>query len=137
MRGGQRDVDVARFLDRFAAVQRLRDGQITRFLLNQSRDPENVLCAFRGGNPAPDFLIRAACFLDGAVDVVRIRLRDLGKLIFRGRNERLETLLRIRLDEPLQVHPAVLVQVRDLVVGHLAAGRRQLHQTKFPEVRKA
>ena len=43
VRRGERDVDVARLLDRLAAVQRLRDRELARALLDQARDPEQVL----------------------------------------------------------------------------------------------
>ena len=47
VRGGQRHVHVARLADRLAAVQRLHDRQLARALLDQPRDPEQVLAALQ------------------------------------------------------------------------------------------
>ena len=48
VRGRERDVDVARFAQRLAAVERLDDRQLARALLDQARDPEQVLAALAG-----------------------------------------------------------------------------------------
>ena len=45
VRGGERQVDVARLLDRLAAVERLEHRELARALLQQPRDPEQVLRA--------------------------------------------------------------------------------------------
>jgi hypothetical protein len=45
VRGRQRDVDVAGLAQRLAAIERLADRQLSRALLDQSRDPEQVLAA--------------------------------------------------------------------------------------------
>ena len=53
MRGGERQVDVARLLDRLAAVERLQHRELARALLQQPRDPEQVLGALRGPQRRP------------------------------------------------------------------------------------
>ena len=53
MRGGQRHVDVAGLADRLAAVERLDDRQLPRALLDQARDPEQVLAALQRRQSGP------------------------------------------------------------------------------------
>ncbi len=53
VRRGERKVDVARLLDRLAAVHRLQDGELARALLELPRDPEQVLRALGAGQVAP------------------------------------------------------------------------------------
>ena len=61
MRGGQRDVHVARLADRLAAVQRLHDGQLARPLLDEPGDAEQVLAALeRRQRPPGGAAARAA-----------------------------------------------------------------------------
>src|SRR5581483_8019321 len=43
VRRGEREVDVARLLDRLAAVERLENGELARTFLQDARDPEEVL----------------------------------------------------------------------------------------------
>ena len=59
VRGGQRDVDVARFADGLAVVERLDDGQLARALLDQSGDAKEVLRALRAGRLGPDLVVGA------------------------------------------------------------------------------
>ena len=99
MRGGERDVDVARLLDRLAAVHRLHDCQRSRFFLNQPRDAEDVLRAFARRDLPPHFLVRAPRRSHRAIDVLRIRLGNLRQCLFSRRIDRLEPALRMRLDE--------------------------------------
>ena len=60
VRGRERDVDVARLLDRLAAVQRLEHGELARALLEDARDPEQVLRPLRAGQRRPAVLERVA-----------------------------------------------------------------------------
>ena len=99
MRGGERDVDVARLLDRLAAVHGLSDGQGSRLLLNQPGDAEDVFGPLAGSELAPDLLVRATRLAHRAVDVFRVRLGDLRNRLFRRRIDRLEPALGVRLDE--------------------------------------
>ena len=71
VRGGEREVDVARLLDRLAAVQRLEHGELARALLEDARDPEQVLRALRAGQRRPAVRERRARGADGEVDVLR------------------------------------------------------------------
>src|SRR5207302_2939780 len=45
VRGREWHVDVARFADRLAAVERLEDRELARALLEEPRDPEEILRA--------------------------------------------------------------------------------------------
>ena len=53
-RGDERDVDVARLLDRLAVVERLGDGELAGALLHEARDAEQVLAAVAAGHLRPD-----------------------------------------------------------------------------------
>ena len=78
MRRRERHVDVARLADRLAAVERLDDRQLAGALLDQARDPEQVLAALerRQRLPRPR---RGARRLDRLRDVLGPRERDLGE----------------------------------------------------------
>ncbi len=65
VRRGQRHVHVARLADRLAAVHRLDDRELTRTLLDQARDPEEVLAALEPAQRGPARLGRP-CRLDRA-----------------------------------------------------------------------
>ena len=67
VRGRERQVDVARLLDRLAAVQRLEHGELARALLEDARDPEQVLRALGAGQRRPAVLERLARGRDRAV----------------------------------------------------------------------
>ena len=92
VRCGERNVDVARLLDRLAAVHRLEHGELARALLEDARDPEQVLGALRAGERRPAVLERVARRSDGAVDLLGRRLRDLGQRLLGRRADR-----RVRL----------------------------------------
>ncbi len=55
MRRNQRQIDVARFLDRLAAVHRFEHSQLARFFLENARNAEEVFAAFAAGKLAPAF----------------------------------------------------------------------------------
>ena len=98
MRRGERDVDVARLADRLAAVERLGDRELARALLDETRDPEEVLRALGRRELRPAVLERVARRVDCERDVLLARERDLEeRLLRRGRDGR-EPLLRARLD---------------------------------------
>ena len=92
VRGGERQVDVARLLDRLAAVQRLEHGELARALGEDAGDPEHVLRALGAGQlrPAPERFARRR---DGVVHVGRARLRDLGERLLVAGRDRREVLL--------------------------------------------
>jgi hypothetical protein len=73
----QRDVDVARFLDRLAGVHRLEDGELAAALLEDPRDPEQVLGALLPRQVAPAGLLGPSSGANGPVDVRRRGLGDL------------------------------------------------------------
>ena len=57
VRRGERDVDVARLLDRLAAVHRLDDGELARLLLDRARDAEDVLRALGAAHLRPVLVV--------------------------------------------------------------------------------
>jgi len=89
MRSRQRQVDVARLLDRFATVERLEHREFPRTLLQDPRDPEEVLGALRGGDPGPTVLECVARGSDRRLHFLGSRLGDLCERLFgRGRDRR-------------------------------------------------
>jgi hypothetical protein len=86
VRRRERQVDVARLLDRLAAVQRLEHRELARALLEDARDPEEVLRALRRRELRPAVLVRGARGLHRGVDLFLRRLADLGErlLVRRG-----------------------------------------------------
>src|SRR4051812_44484583 len=81
----ERDVDVAALLDRLARIHRLEDREFAAALLEDPRDPEQVLGALLARQRAPRPGLRAARGTDGPVGVGGRPLRDLGHRLFRGR----------------------------------------------------
>src|SRR6185503_20493033 len=95
MRGRERQVDVARLLDRLAAIERLEHRELARALLQQSRDPEEVLRALRARERRPAVRVRLAGGLDGRLDLLLGRLADLGERLLAGGVDRRVGLLRL------------------------------------------
>ena len=85
VRRGQRQVDVARLLDRLAAVERLEHGELARALLQQPRDPEQVLGPLGRAQRRPGALERVARRGDRGVDVAGARLPDQRERLLAGR----------------------------------------------------
>src|SRR4051794_29411898 len=113
VRGRERQVDVARLLDRLAAVQRLEHGELARALLEDARDAEHVLRALGPGQRRPAVREGVARGPDGGVDLRGARLADLRKrLLVRGRDRR----VRLRRVEPLAADevPVALLQPHDV-----------------------
>jgi len=77
MRRRHRHIEIARFLDRFAAIESFRDSEFTSAILEQAGDAEKVLGALRAGHPAPDGFERTARGPAGGVDVGRAGEGDL------------------------------------------------------------
>src|SRR5207247_2505963 len=92
VRGREREIDVARLADRLAAVQRLEHRELARALLEDARDPEEVLGALRRRDIRPSVGERVACGFDREPDFFRGRLTDFGKRFLAGGSDR-----RIRL----------------------------------------
>ena len=122
VRGGERNVDVARLLDRLPAVHRLHDGECTRLFLNQPGDAEDVLGALARCDLAPHFVVRTSRFFDRAVDILRIRLRHLRQRLLGRRIDRLEPPLRMRRNELTTDEKVVALGKLDVIGG--LEGRR-------------
>src|SRR5438445_4373091 len=98
MRRRQRKIDVTRFLDRLAAVQGLEDGELARALLEDPRNPEQVLRPLGRRDVRPTVLERVARGADGPLDFLGRRLPDLpARLLGRGADRR----VRLGRLEPL------------------------------------
>ena len=82
MRGYERHVHVARFLDGFAAIHAFEHGQFARFFLNDAGDAVNVFAALASRHFAPDLFVGAARGFDGAVHVRLVAEGDFGELVF-------------------------------------------------------
>ncbi len=108
----EREVDVARLLDRLAAVERLRDGELAGALLEDPRDPEQHLRPL-GRLPGAPRLERLARGVDRARDVLRTRLRDLGERLLGGGRDRREPRPRPRRDLLPADEEAVALLERD------------------------
>ena len=122
VRGGERQVDVAALADRLAAVEALEHGELARALLDDARDPVEVLGALRRRERRPAVLERGARGLDGEADVLLVRLRHLGELLLARRRLRREPLRRLRLDElPADEEAVALLELDD--VARLRSGR--------------
>src|SRR5437016_6737391 len=79
VRRSERKIDVARFADRLAPVHRFEYSELTRALLKDARDPEEVLGALAGTDARPAFGIRRARGFYRPVDIRLAGLRDLGE----------------------------------------------------------
>ena len=97
VRGGERQIDVARLLDRLAAVERLGDRELAASLLKDAGDAEEVLRPLGRPQLGPGAEALAGG-RDGRVDVLRAGLGDLGKRLLGRRRDRREPLARPRLD---------------------------------------
>ena len=75
MRGHERQIHVAAFLDRLAAVHRFEHGQLARLLLDDARDAIKIFAALASRHFAPDLVVGAPRGLHRAVHVRRIRRR--------------------------------------------------------------
>jgi hypothetical protein len=90
VRGGQRDVHVAGFLDRLAVVEALKHGELAGPFLDGPGDPVQVLGAVPARHGAPGVPEGVAGRRDRAVHVRLPRLGHLGQRLFCGRVQRAE-----------------------------------------------
>ena len=98
----ERQVDVARLLDRLAAVQAFQHRELTRALGEDACDPEQVLRALRGRDSL-DQLLNASCAAATAAPHVGLGcLADLGQRRFVARRNRREVLLRPTHSPPMK-----------------------------------
>src|SRR5205814_5367524 len=150
VRRRERQVDVPGLADRLAAVQGLQYRKLARALLEDPRDPEQILRALGGARRRPAVLERVARTFDGERHVLGTRLRDLRERLLARRIERLVVLAGARLDELAAAEDAVpLLELDDLARfrrGRVLPGRRdrravaalfEFGQCAFQEVRPA
>src|SRR6266513_1895485 len=115
VRRRERQVDVPRLADRLAAVQGLQHRELARALLEDPRDPEQVLRALGGARRRPAVLERLARAFDGERHVLGTGLRDLRERLLARGIERLVVLAGARLDELAADEDAVaLLELDDL-----------------------
>ena len=103
VRGGERDVDVAGLSERLASVERLDDRELARALLDQPRDPEQVLGALEVSERRP-LRLRGPGALDGCGHVVRAPVCHLRYRLLRGGVDRrnvpaIRWVLEVTVDE--------------------------------------
>ena len=122
MRRRERYVDVARFLDRLAAVHRFQDGELACPLLELARDAVQVLGAFGAGEAAPTVLVGVPGGVDGDRYILGAGFGDLGEDLFGGGVDRREGTAGLRLDElPVDEQAVTVLEPHD--VGGLGGGR--------------
>ena len=120
VRGRERKIDVARLADRLAAVQRLEDGELPRALLEDARDPVEVLRPLGRREAGPAVLERVPRRGDGQADLLGGRLPDLGEgLLARGVDRRVG-LVRL---EPLAADEVAVPLTKLNEVARLGRGR--------------
>src|SRR3954470_3791031 len=115
VRSRERQVDVSGFLDRLAAVQGLEHRELARAFLEDPRDPEQVLRAFRRRHARPAVVERSARRRDRLLDLRGRRLADLGERLLGRRADR---RVRLRRVDPLAADEmAVALGKRDDVAS--------------------
>ena len=123
VRRRQRQVDVARFLDRLAAVHRSparRTHAPAPAAAGRSGTGTSRARCRAGRLPAHPYAARAAS--TATVDVLRARLGDLGERLLGGRVDRGEPPPALRLDElAADEQPVAILEPDD--VGRLGRGR--------------
>src|SRR5438105_11866338 len=127
VRRGERKIDVARFADRLAPVHRFQYRELTRALLQNARDPEEVLRALAGTDARPAVGIRRARGFHRPVDIRLAGLGDLGEgRLTRGIDRRVplvrEGLHELTADE----EPVAVLEMNDLTGfgrGRVVPGR--------------
>ncbi len=99
MGGRQRNIHIARFADRLAAVHRFDDGEFACPLLENAGDAINIFAPLLAGHFRPDFVVCAARRLDGLVHVFGRCVADFRQLLFSGRIDRGEIFSLDRRNE--------------------------------------
>src|ERR1700722_4198914 len=122
MRGDERKIDIAAFLDGLAAVYGLEHGEFAGFFLDDARDAVKIFAALASGHFAPDFVVRAAGSLHGLVHVRRSAEGDLGQLAFGGGIDGVEIFASGRRDE-FAVDEQLVPRRDDVALGILGRGR--------------
>ena len=99
MRCHERQVDVTRFLDGFAAIHRLEHGQLARFFLNDARDAEEIFAPLATGQFAPRFERAARRLTQPPLHRAASASANFGQLLFRRGIDGIEIFARLRRDE--------------------------------------
>ena len=125
MRGGHRQVEVARLLDRLAAVEGFRHGELAGAVLEQAGDAEEILASLlaRQHRPGGEGLGGGGV---GGIDIGGVGEGDLAELGPVARGDGVEVFLRLRRGE-LAVDEQSVAR-RDEGLGRLRGG------VEFPEV---
>ena len=77
-----REVEVPRFLDGLAAIQRLQHREFPRAFLDDAGDPVKILPTIRSRHFAPRTVQRLACGGHRGIHVLRVPMRDIRKRLF-------------------------------------------------------
>ena len=109
MRGGQRDVDVARLADRFATVERLQAGKLTRALQKDPSETIDVTCTLLARHRTPHLLLGPACRTHRTINILVTSMRHPCQNLLGSRVDGLEGFLAPRLDEFPVNEQAILV----------------------------
>ena len=115
VRRGQRHVDVTRFFDRLAAIERFEHGELARSLLQDACDAVQVFRPLRATHVAPHFVVGLPRGAHGSFDIGVAGLGHHSQLGLGGRIDGGEILTRSRLDEVAVDEQ--LVAIRDLHDG--------------------
>ena len=125
MRSGHRHVEVAGFLDRLAAVERLGDGELTGAVLQQAGDAEEIFRALGAGEFTPR-LERGGGGLIGGIDIGGSGEGDFREFLLVARADGVEIVAGLGRDE---------LAVDEQAVARLDEGRRGFRRgIVFPEV---
>ena len=111
--GCQRKVDVAGLLDRLSAVQRLQHRELARALLQDARDPKEILRPLRRRDRRPAVVVGVTGCLHGQIDVLGTSLPNLREHLLGRRADGRKVLARLRLDELTADVEAVALLERD------------------------
>src|SRR5947208_7079888 len=99
MRCDQWQINIARFLDSFAAVHGFEHGQLARLFLDQTRNPKKVFSALAARHLRPDIFVRASRRFYREINIPFIRGTNLRQFLFRGRINGIKILARLRRHE--------------------------------------
>ena len=87
--GREWDVDIARLLDRLAAIERLEHGELAGSLLQDRGRSGTASWPARSVSRVDQSLSNAcACCADGCIDIVGARVGDRSELLLVGRVQR-------------------------------------------------
>jgi hypothetical protein len=91
----RRHIKIATLTNRLAAIQRLNDGQLTCFLLDDTRDAKDILASFCRRHFFPDLLIGIPGRPNGTIYILFIGHCDAAERFFIGRIDGVEILATI------------------------------------------